>query len=107
VESALIDIGAVYAQHVLGPMLQPDRQPDASSAADIENAPYRNLLGQMANDMVCRYCRGAVGRFKEAVVISVQLKDSRRLAARPWDHARCCQRRALWRSSRYARRAAA
>src|SRR5260370_13333377 len=61
-------------------MLQPHREPHASSAAEVENALYGKLLGQMANDVVRRYCGSAVGSFKEAVVVSVQLKKSQGLA---------------------------
>ena len=80
VNPALVDVGAVDALNIRGAMLQPDRQPDAAPAAEVEDAPDRDLLGEKANDMVGRYRGGTVGRLVEAIVVGVQRSGSRRLA---------------------------
>jgi hypothetical protein len=53
----------------------PDRQPHASSAPEVEDAPDRKLLGQKANDMLRRHRSGTIGRLEETLVVGVQLGD--------------------------------
>ena len=86
VESVLIDIGPVDSLYLLGPVLQPYRQPHASPTAEVKHAPDGDLVGQMSNDVVSRDRGGAVGRFVEAVVVGVQLSNPARLPAHCHDH---------------------